>query len=115
MLYLMVGGPWHGTWKEIDPERFREREIVRIPDPPRRHVFEEAVEFGVPRAHALEDMSSSYYLHRFESRPVTIEGSWDAYLDAVVWVGLRGFRGDTMMDALVAAIDPNYMTSWSMP
>lgn len=111
MLYLMVGGPCHGEWRQVDPDSIRASGFVSVP----RHVpmvFDEASEFGVPRS-LHEVREDRYRLQWFELHST---GRDEAYIGALVWMGMAWAEvGAIVGDAFHAACDPSYVPGWSMP
>jgi hypothetical protein len=115
MLYLMVGGPCHGEWKQVDPDLVTPRGFVSVPRCMPRPVYEEASEFGVPRS-LHEAREDRYVLRRFDL--VTgMEGSVNgpSWIDALVWVNMPWVEVPAIVgDAFHAACDPTYIPGWSM-
>lgn len=114
MLYLMVGGPYHGEWRQVNPDSIRASGFVSVP----QHVpmvFEQASEFGVPRP--LRDVREERYrLQRFD----LVYGMWGAvtgpsWIEALVWVTMPWAEVEAIVgDAFQAACDPFYVPGWTM-
>lgn len=110
MLYLMVGGPFHGTWKEVPEDHIRNG-FVSIPHM-RDLTFEKASEFGVPGG-LDEARYDRYQLRWFELHST---GRDEAYISPLVWLGMPWQEvGPIVGDAFHAACDPGYVPAWSMP
>jgi hypothetical protein len=115
MLYLMVGGPDHGTWKEVNPDLISSRGFVSVPHM-RGMVYEKAPEFGVPRS-LSEARDDRYQLRRFD----LVDGMQGAvngpsWIEALVWVPMPWVEvGAIVGDAFHAACDPFYVPAWEMP
>lgn len=115
MLYLMVGGLWHGEWKEIDPELVKPRETVYLYRPIPL-VYEKASEFGEPRG-SLTEQRERYMLRRFDLVS-GMQGSVNgpSWIEALVWMDMPWVEvGAIVGDAFHAACDPSYVPGWSMP
>lgn len=109
----MVGGPFHGQWRQVDPELIGYRGIVSIPHM-RNPVYEEAPEFGVPRP--LDDARyyDQYQLRTFDLvSPTYGEG---LYIKPLVWLGMPWVEMSAIVgDAFHAACNPDYVPAWTMP